>query len=223
MIICSDADMDKAIASADVGCFFNNGQVCCASTRIFVHKDLHDEFVARIVKKANARKIGNGWDENSTNGPLVSAEQQSRVLEYIRCGVSEGATLMCGSDASPNKAGFFVEPTVFTNVKDDMKIAREEIFGPVMCVFSFETEEEAVRRANDSPYGLAASVISESFATADRLTRQLKAGTVWINAHNVFDAKLPFGGYKASGIGRELGLEGLHSYLESKTVYINQA
>mmetsp|Transcript_13527 Transcript_13527/g.27670 ORF Transcript_13527/g.27670 Transcript_13527/m.27670 type:complete len:327 (+) Transcript_13527:1-981(+) len=217
MIILDDANLETAVNTARAGLFLNQGQVCTASSRIFVHESIHDKFVAAMVQNAQGINVG-GYDEKDIDqGPQVDKIQFLKVLGYIEKGIEEGATLRLGGHRHGNK-GYFIEPTIFTDVEDDMVIAKEEIFGPVMSIFKFKTDEEAVKRANTTKYGLAASVISENGARAISTAHQLRAGTVWINTHNSFDAAVPFGGYKESGHGRELGFEAMENYLETKTV-----
>jgi len=217
MIIFDDANIETAVNTARAGLFLNQGQVCTASSRIFVHESIHDKFVAAMVQNAQGINVG-GYDEKDIDqGPQVDKIQFLKVLGYIEKGIEEGATLRLGGHRHGNK-GYFIEPTIFTDVKDDMVIAKEEIFGPVMSIFKFKTDEEAITRANATKYGLAASVVSENGARAISTAHQLRAGTVWINTHNSFDAAVPFGGYKESGHGRELGFEAMENYLETKTV-----
>mmetsp|Transcript_13686 Transcript_13686/g.28769 ORF Transcript_13686/g.28769 Transcript_13686/m.28769 type:complete len:496 (+) Transcript_13686:125-1612(+) len=217
MIIFDDANIETAVNTARAGLFLNQGQVCTASSRIFVHESIHDKFVAAMVQNAQGINVG-GYDEKDIDqGPQVDKIQFLKVLGYIEKGIEEGATLRLGGHRHGNK-GYFIEPTIFTDVEDDMVIAKEEIFGPVMSIFKFKTDEEAITRANATKYGLAASVISENGARAISTAHQLRAGTVWINTHNSFDAAVPFGGYKESGHGRELGFEAMENYLETKTV-----
>jgi len=217
MIILDDANLETAVNTARAGLFLNQGQVCTASSRIFVHESIHDKFVAAMVQNAQGINVG-GYDEKDIDqGPQVDKIQFLKVLGYIEKGIEEGATLRLGGHRHGNK-GYFIEPTIFTDVKDDMVIAKEEIFGPVMSIFKFKTDEEAITRANATKYGLAASVVSENGARAISTAHQLRAGTVWINTHNSFDAAVPFGGYKESGHGRELGFEAMENYLETKTV-----
>jgi len=217
VIVCADADLDKAVATAHVGLFLNQGQCCCAGSRILVHESIYDKFVEKSVAMAKGRKVGPGWDPSSQQGPQVSKEQQDRVLNYIKSGKEQGAKLMIGGNAW-GKKGFFVEPTVFADVKDHMKIAQEEIFGPVMSIMKYKDVEEAIKRANNTEYGLGAAIFTKSFGQAQKIARRIRSGTVWINCYDVFDASLPFGGFKQSGLGRELGEAGLNSYLEYKTV-----
>ncbi|KAL7468460.1 hypothetical protein ACHAXS_008699 [Conticribra weissflogii] len=217
MIIFDDANLETAVNTARAGLFLNQGQVCTASSRIFVHESIHDKFVAAMVQNAQGINVGPYDEKDIDQGPQVDKIQFLKVLGYIEKGIEEGATLRLGGHRHGNK-GFFIEPTIFTDVTDDMVIAKEEIFGPVMSIFKFKTDEEAINRANATKYGLAASVVSENGARAISTAHQLRAGTVWINTHNSFDAAVPFGGYKESGHGRELGFEAMENYLETKTV-----
>ncbi|CAD2217271.1 aldehyde dehydrogenase (NAD+) [Angomonas deanei] len=218
LIVCPDADVDKSAAVAELGIYFNMGQVCTASSRIYVHESLHDEFVANLKKRAEARRVGPGNDTINDMGPLVSGKQYERVLNYIEVGKKEGATLVTGGKKIGEK-GYFVAPTIFADVKEDMQICKEEIFGPVVCIMKFKEMDEVVARANDSIYGLAAGICTKSMDTALRWSSFLEVGTVWVNTWNAFDVANPFGGFKQSGLGRELGQEALELYSEPKTVF----
>jgi len=218
-VVFADADLDAAVDGAYFGLFFNQGQCCCAGSRLFVEEKIHDEFVDRLVRRAHSQKVGDPFDPATTQGPQVTREQQQRVLGYIEAGKSEGAKLHCGG-GKPDLPGYYVEPTVFSGVRDDMKIAREEIFGPVMNILPFKSIEEVIERGNRTHFGLAAAVWTRDIKKAHRMARSLRAGTVWINCYDVFDAAAPFGGYKMSGIGRELGEYALQLYTEVKSVII---
>lgn len=218
LIICEDADLDAAVEAAQVGIFFNQGQVCTASSRIYVHERIYDAFVDAFVRASKRRTQGNPFRDVSM-GPQVSQEQQDTIMRYIKAGKSEGAELALGGRKGQSN-GYFVEPTIFTNVSDDMTIAREEIFGPVSCVLKFRTLEEAIKRGNRSNYGLAAGIFTRDLGTAFKYANEIKAGTVWVNTYNSFDAAQPFGGFKMSGIGRELGEYALSNYTEVKCVMI---
>ncbi len=219
-VIFADADLDAAVEGAYFGLFFNQGQCCCAGSRLFVEEKVHEQFVEKVVKKAKSQKVGDPFDPDTTQGPQVSQEQFDRIMGYIDAGKKEGAQMLAGGNRVGNR-GYFIEPTIFDNVKDDMKIAREEIFGPVMNILKFKDIDDVLRRGNKTFYGLAAAVWTRDIAKAHRLANSLRAGTVWINCYDVFDAAAPFGGFKRSGIGRELGEYALELYTEVKTVYVN--
>jgi aldehyde dehydrogenase (NAD+) len=219
-IVFADADVDAAVEGAYFGLFFNQGQCCCAGSRLFVEESLHDKFVERLVKKAQGQRVGDPFDPATTQGPQVSQEQFDRVMGYIDIGKKEGARILTGGKRVGSK-GYFIEPTVFADVKDEMKIAREEIFGPVMNILKFKDVDEVIRRGNETFYGLAAAVWTRDIHKAHRLANSLRAGTVWVNCYDVFDAAAPFGGFKMSGQGRELGEYALEHYTEVKTVYVN--
>ncbi|KAF0699183.1 Aste57867_10235 [Aphanomyces stellatus] len=220
-IIMDDADLDLAVSCAHVGLFLNQGQCCIAGSRLFVHEAIYDEFVAKAVAKAQSAVVGDPFAKPTTQGPQVSEEQMKKILHYIELGKKEGARLLTGGKRHGTK-GFFVEPTVFADVTDDMTIAKEEIFGPVMSILKFKTIDEVIARANASTYGLGAGVVTQNVQTALRMSRELRAGTVYINCYDIFDAAAPFGGFKNSGVGRELGEHGLRPYLENKTVIMKQ-
>ncbi|MBN7741889.1 aldehyde dehydrogenase family protein [Bacillus velezensis] len=219
-IILEDADVTEAIEGAFNGTMYNHGQNCSACTRVYVHRKHYDQVVQALKERVSALKLGAGMDSETDMGPLVSKKQQQTVLNYIDLGKKEGARLVAGGEEIPGK-GFFVQPTIFADVEDDMTIAREEIFGPVMSVFVFDTVEEVIKRANDSNYGLAASVWTENIKTGHYVANKLQAGTVWINDVGLEWETMPFGGYKQSGIGREMGGEyGLENYTEVKSIYV---
>src|SRR5438874_596096 len=219
-VVFADADLDAAVEGAYFGLFFNQGQCCCAGSRLFVEDKVHDQFVEKLVKKAKTQKVGDPFDPETTQGPQVSQEQCDRVMGYIDAGKKEGAKLLTGGKRVGTK-GYFIEPTVFDNVQDEMKIAREEIFGPVMNILRFKDMGEVIRRGNQTFFGLAAAVWTRDIKKALALANSLRAGTVWVNCYDVFDAAAPFGGFKMSGIGRELGEYALGLYTEVKTVYVN--
>ena len=221
-VVFADADLDAAIEGAYFGLFFNQGQCCCAGSRLFVEEKVHDDFVQRMVKKARSRQVGDPFDPGTEQGPQVSQEQMDRILGFIEAGKKEGAKLLCGGNRI-GKRGYFIEPTVFDEVTDGMCIARDEIFGPVMNILTFKDMNEVIRRGNETSYGLAAAVWTRDISRAHRLAHELKAGTVWVNCYDVFDAAAPFGGFKMSGHGRELGEYALQLYTETKTVYVNLA
>lgn len=217
LIVCKDADLDKALIYAQVGLFLNHGQCCCASSRIFVEDSIYEKFSKMCVEAAKVRQIGDPTNPKNEQGPQVDKIQMDKILGYIESGKKEGAKLLCGG-GRVGKKGFYVESTVFGGVKDHMKIAKEEIFGPVMQLMSFKTIDEVVERANATPYGLAAGVMSRDMGKAMHLAKQLRAGTVWVNCYDNFDNAVPFGGYKESGWGREKGEAALDSYLEHKVI-----
>jgi len=218
-IIFADADMDKAVEGSHQALFFNQGQCCCAGSRTFVEETCYDEFVTKSVDRAKKRTVGNPFDKNTEQGPQVDQEQFNKVMGYIDAGKKENAKLMTGGNRVGEK-GYFIEPTVFADVQDNMKIAREEIFGPVMSILKFKDMSEVVDRANKSLYGLAAAVWTKDITKAHAIADGVRAGTVWVNCYDVFDAAAPFGGFKQSGIGRELGEYGLANYTEVKTVTV---
>uniref|UniRef100_A0A7N6AYA0 aldehyde dehydrogenase (NAD(+)) n=1 Tax=Anabas testudineus TaxID=64144 RepID=A0A7N6AYA0_ANATE len=218
-IILSDANMEEAVEQSHFGLFFNQGQCCCAGSRTFVQADIYDEFVERSAERAKRRVVGNPFDFQTEQGPQVDQEQFNKILGYISSGKREGAKLMCGGGVAADK-GYFIQPTVFGDVQDNMTIAREEIFGPVMQILKFKTVEEVIERANNTKYGLAAAVFTKDIDKAMYVSHGLRAGTVWVNCYNVFGVQAPFGGYKASGNGREMGEYGLENYTEVKTVTI---
>ncbi len=218
-IVFADADMEQAIEGAHFALFFNQGQCCCAGSRLYVEEKAYDEFVDRSVARAKKRTVGNPFDKNTEQGPQVDQDQFNKVMGYIDAGKKEKAKLVTGGNRVGDK-GYFIEPTVFADVQDNMKIAQEEIFGPVMTILKFKDLDEVVERANKTMYGLAAAVWTKDITKAHAIADSVRAGTVWVNCYDVFDAGAPFGGYKQSGIGRELGEYGLANYTEVKTVTI---
>jgi len=218
-IVFADTDLDEAVEGAHFGLFFNHGQCCCAGSRVFVEEKIYDRFVEKSGERARKRTVGDPFDPQTEQGPQVDQSQFDKVMGYIESGRSEGATLVCGGDRVGDR-GYFIQPTVFADVRDDMKIAREEIFGPVMSVIPFKSLDEVVTRANRTDYGLAAAVWTRDIGKAHAIANSVRAGTVWVNCYNVLDPRAPFGGFKQSGIGRELGEYGLQQYTEVKTVIV---
>jgi len=222
-IVFDDCDFEAALGGAMSAIFMNQGQMCTAGSRLFLHEKIYDQFLAKLVAKTQALAIGDSLNYENDFGLLISCEQRDRVLDFIRSGEKEGAKLLCGGKIPAElpatiKNGFYLEPTIFAGVKKGMKIVDEEIFGPVLSVFRFSDEDEVIRQANDSPYGLAACVWTKDLDKASRVSRQLRCGTVWINTYGGFYNEASFGGYKQSGFGRELGLDGLLEYTQSKHI-----
>ncbi|MFZ2176147.1 MAG: aldehyde dehydrogenase family protein [Rhodococcus sp. (in: high G+C Gram-positive bacteria)] len=222
-IVFPDADLAAAAQGALAAIFTNQGQVCCAGSRLFVHKDAHDELLEELTAAAGAITLGHGLAEENDMGPLISSTQLARVQGYVASGIEEGATLVCGGDRPGGDLsdGYFLRPTILTGVRDEMSVAAEEIFGPVLSVFTFEDEREVVQRANASKYGLAAGLWTSDLKRGHRVAHALEAGTVWMNMYNMLDPAAPFGGYKESGYGRDLGEEALLSYTQTKSVWVN--
>lgn len=219
-IVLPDADLDAAAAGAFRGIYYNAGQACNAGSRLFVHGSYHEELVERLAERARQVRVGPGLDPESEIGPVVSADQQERVLSYIAGARDEGAELVAGGRRlEHDEGGYFIEPTLFAGVSDEMTVAREEVFGPVLSVMSYDDIDEVVARANDTEFGLAAGVWTRDVSNAHRLAARLRAGSVYINCWGVGDPAAPFGGFKASGIGREKGYANVEAYLESKTVF----
>ena len=218
-IVFADTDLDEAVEGAHFGLFFNHGQCCCAGSRVFVEEKIYDQFVEKSGARARKTTVGDPFDPKTEQGPQVDQTQFDKVMGYIESGRDEGAKLVCGGDRVGDR-GYFIQPTVFADVQDEMKIAREEIFGPVMSIIPFKSAEEVVDRANRTTYGLAAAVWTRDIKKAHAIANNVRAGTVWVNCYNVLDTRAPFGGFKQSGIGRELGEYGLQQYTEVKTVTV---
>jgi phenylacetaldehyde dehydrogenase len=217
MIVLPDADIGTAVGGAAMAIFFNSGQVCTAGSRLYVHSKIFDSVVEGLSGAANAIRLGPGLEQATEMGPLVSKEQQQRVLGYIESGRKEGASIAAGGEAVSHP-GYYVKPTVLVSVKPQMKVVREEIFGPVVVAQRFDELDEVVKAANDSPYGLGASIWTNNLSAAHRLIPRIKAGTIWVNCHNLVDPNMPFGGFKASGLGREHGRSVMDLYTELKSV-----
>ncbi len=216
-VVFADTDLDTAIAGSASAIFFNHGQCCCAGSRLFVEKSIFDKVVDGVAEKASKINVGSGFDTKTDMGPLVSEEQLKRVTGYLDSGVKEGAKAVVGGSRHGDK-GYFVKPTVLVNTNPKMKVVQEEIFGPVVTAIPFKDTNEVVTQANDTVYGLAAGIWTKDIQKAHRLAAEMRAGTVWINCYNIFDAALPFGGYKQSGWGREMGHDVLEMYTEVKAV-----
>nr|XP_039262940.1 aldehyde dehydrogenase 9-like [Styela clava] len=219
VIVFADTDLDYAVEKCHFGLFFNMGQCCTAGSRIYVEESVYDEFVKKSVERAKKRTVGSPWESSIEQGPQVDKDQFEKILGMIDEGKKSGAKLMCGGSRWGDK-GYFVEPTVFADVDQDSVIAREEIFGPVQQIMKFKTIEEAIEKANDTKYGLAAAIMTSDLDKAITLANSTRAGTVWVNTYNTFTASMPFGGFQMSGQGRELGEYGLQNYTEVKTVMI---
>jgi len=222
-IIFPDSDMDAAVKAAFWGIFANKGEVCSAGSRLLLHADVHDRFLDMLVDRAKKMKVGDPLDPSTQMGSQISGNQLERILSYIRSGKEEGARLLCGGERDaegPKAKGFFVKPTVFSEVKPEMKIAQEEIFGPVLAAIRFRDAEEAVSIANGTVYGLVSAVWTRDIKLAHRMASDIKAGSVWINTYNGFDSGSPFGGYKQSGFGRDLGAHALEQYTNVKSVWV---
>jgi betaine-aldehyde dehydrogenase len=223
LIIFEDAPLQNAVAGVLMANFYSTGQICTNGTRVFVHRSIHDQLVARLAERVAQIRIGDPMDPANNMGPLVSAAQRDKVQGFIRAGQAEGATLVCGG-GTPKVAGmeggFWIEPTVFTNVRGDMTIAREEIFGPVASILIFDDEDEVIGRANDTSFGLASAVFTDNLARAHRVAARLQVGRAWINCYNVSPVEVPFGGVKDSGIGRECAMAALDHFTQIKSIVV---
>jgi betaine-aldehyde dehydrogenase len=224
-IVFADADIEQAVSGAMMGIFFNQGQVCCAGSRLFLDERVKDEFLERFKERAERVKVGDPMDKTTQMGPQVSAEQLTRIRSYVDIARGEGATVFTGG-GSPElegnfKNGYFFQPTVFSEVQNTMRVAREEIFGPVASVITFKDEKDLIRQANDTIYGLSAGIWTKDITRAHRFAKEIKAGTVWINTFNMMNAASPFGGYKQSGYGREMGRHALELYTHVKSVWVD--
>jgi aldehyde dehydrogenase (NAD+) len=218
-IVFDDADIDNAISWVNFGIFFNHGQCCCAGSRIYVQEGIYDKFVARFRERAQQNKVGDPFKEDTFQGPQVSKLQYDRIMAYIEEGKKEGAKVEVGGERHGDK-GYFIQPTIFSGVTPEMKIMKEEIFGPVCSIAKFKTIEDAIATGNHTTYGLAAAVHTTNLNTAIKVANSINAGTVWVNAYNMLHHQVPFGGYKESGIGRELGEAALANYTQTKSVAI---
>ncbi|KAI3995961.1 hypothetical protein MKX01_037458 [Papaver californicum] len=217
LIIFNDADLEKAVDLALLGVLYNKGEICVAGSRVYVQEGIYDAFVKKAAEKAKAWVVGDPFHPNTQQGPQANKKQFNKILSYIDQGIREGATLLTGGKQVGEK-GFYIEPTIFTDVKEDMQIVKDEIFGPVMALMKFKTVEEAIERANNTRYGLAAGIITNDLNLANTVSRSIRAGVIWINCYFAFDFDCAFGGYKMSGFGKDLGMEALEKYLQTKSV-----
>ncbi|WP_019503923.1 aldehyde dehydrogenase family protein [Pleurocapsa sp. PCC 7319] len=218
-IVFADADLEQAIEGAHLALFFNQGQVCTAGSRLFVEEKCYDEFVAKSVARAKQRRVGDPFDPKTEQGPQIDKTQFDKIRHYIRSGVDGGAKLLCGGERVGDR-GYFIQPTVFADVQNQMEIAQEEIFGPVMSIIKFRDLDDVIKQANATPYGLASAVWTKDIAKMHAIASGIRAGTVWVNCYGVLDPAAPAGGFKQSGVGRELGEYGLQQYTEIKTVTV---
>ncbi|PON73316.1 Succinylglutamate-semialdehyde dehydrogenase [Parasponia andersonii] len=217
IIIFDDADIDMAAELALMGILFNKGEVCVATSRLYVQEGIYDQLEKKLVEKAKAWAVGDPFNPEVRQGPQVDKTQFEKILSYIEHGKKEGATLLTGGNRIGNK-GYYIEPTIFTDTKEDMQIVKDEIFGPVLALMKFKTIEEAILRANKTRYGLAAVVVTKNLDVANTVSRSIRAGSVWINCYLAIDNDCPFGGYKMSGFGKDFGLDAIHKYLQVKSV-----
>lgn len=227
LLVFSDTDMEQAVRWSHMGIMSNKGEICTATSRIFVHKDIYDDFIEQFQQQLKSTSnIGHQWDESTYQGPQVSRVQYERVLHYVEGARAEGATILAGGNSHKHpdpkcQNGYFVQPTMLTNVTDTMAVYREEVFGPVVVIVPFSNEGEAIRRANDTSYGLGAAVFTQDLVRAHRVAAEIESGMVWVNSSQDCDPRVPFGGVKQSGIGRELGEAGLETYSQIKAVHVN--
>jgi acyl-CoA reductase-like NAD-dependent aldehyde dehydrogenase len=224
-IVFADSNLDQAVAGAMMGIFYNQGQVCCAGSRLFVEEGVKDEFLSKLTEKAERIAVGDPMDKSTQMGPQVSEEQLNRIKGYVDVARNEGAAVVTGG-VSPEldgafQKGYFFRPTIFADVNNRMRVAQEEIFGPVVSVISFKDEDDLIKQANDTIYGLSAGIWTQDITRAHRFAREIKAGVVWINTYNMFNAASPFGGYKQSGYGREMGRHALDLYTQVKSVWVD--
>ncbi|KAF0515735.1 putative aldehyde dehydrogenase [Gigaspora margarita] len=219
-IIFADSDLDQVVKWTLMGIFDNSGQCCCAGSRVYVEDSIYDKFIDKFKEYVLNIKIGDPFHNDTYQGPQISLQQFNKIMSYIEIGKKEGATLLMGGERHGDQ-GYFIKPTIFTNVNEEMKIMQEEIFGPVVSVSKFKTIKEVIEKAHLTKYGLAAAVFTNDITRAIKISNELKAGTVWVNCYNLIDANTPFGGYKESGMGRELGKYALDQYTQVKTVQIN--
>ncbi|HZI88543.1 MAG TPA: betaine-aldehyde dehydrogenase [Pyrinomonadaceae bacterium] len=224
-IVFADADMDQAVNGAMMGIFFNQGQVCCAGSRLFVEEKVKEEFLGRLKERASRINVGDPMDKSTQMGPQVSEEQLSRIKSYVDIAQKEGATMVAGGESPALEGafqkGYFFQPTIFSDVKNQMRVAQEEIFGPVVSVITFRDEDDLIKQANDTIFGLSAGIWTRDITRAHRFAKEIKAGVVWINTFNMFNAASPFGGFKQSGYGREMGKHALEMYTHVKSVWVD--